>query len=78
MYGYSEDEVIGRNAWELLITESSPLLIEAKKRVMEEGEWNGEIPQITKDGREIIVESRWTLVNDSAAGQNRYLSLIRM
>ncbi len=65
MYGYSEDEVIGRNANELLIKKSSPLLIEAEKRVMEKGEWNGEIPQITKDGREIIVESRWTLVRNS-------------
>lgn len=65
MYGYSENEVIGRNASELLIKESSPLLIEAEKSVFEKGEWKGEIPQITKDGREIIVESRWTLVRNS-------------
>ncbi len=65
MYGYSENEVIGRNASELLIKESSPLLIEAENSVIEKGEWKGEIPQITKDGREIIVESRWTLVRNS-------------
>jgi two-component system, cell cycle sensor histidine kinase and response regulator CckA len=28
------------------------------------GEWQGELHQLTKDGREIIVESRWTLVRD--------------
>lgn len=65
MYGYSENEVIGRKAGELLIKESSPLLIEAEKMVMEKGEWNGELPQITKNGRELIVESRWTLVKNS-------------
>jgi PAS domain S-box-containing protein len=65
MYGYAEEEAIGRNACELLIKESSPLLIEAKKKVIEQGEWIGEMPQVTKEGREIIVESRWTLVRNS-------------
>ena len=65
MYGYTEDEVIGNNACELLFKENSPVSIEAGKRVIEQGEWNGEMHQIAKDGREIIVESRWTLVHNS-------------
>jgi len=64
IYGYTEDEVIGRNACELLFKESSPLLIEAEKRVIKEGEWKGEMTQLAKDGKEIIVESRWTLVRN--------------
>jgi PAS domain S-box-containing protein len=64
MYGYNEDEVIGRNACDLLFKDSSPLLIEAEKKVMEDGEWMGEMYHIAKDGREIIVESRWTLVRN--------------
>jgi signal transduction histidine kinase len=32
--------------------------------VREKGEWNGELAQVTKTGREIIVASRWTLVHD--------------
>ncbi|HEV2799759.1 MAG TPA: ATP-binding protein, partial [Pyrinomonadaceae bacterium] len=31
---------------------------------LERGEWTGELRQRTKDGEEITVESRWTLVND--------------
>ncbi len=65
MYGYSEDEVIGRNASEFLFRDSSNMLIEAEKRVIEEGEWKGEMHQLAQDGREIIVESRWTLVRNS-------------
>src|SRR5262249_7444928 len=30
----------------------------------EKGEWTGEIHQVTRDGRGIVVQSRWTLVRD--------------
>jgi len=29
-----------------------------------EGKWQGELHQVTKSGKEIIVESRWTLVRE--------------
>jgi PAS domain S-box-containing protein len=64
LYGWMAEEVIGKNADELLYKEESSRLIEAKKNVIEKGEWIGELYQITKDGKEIIVESRWTLVHD--------------
>ncbi|CAG0957932.1 MAG: PAS domain S-box protein [Candidatus Methanoperedens sp.] len=65
MYGWTAEEVLGRNADELLYKEESSKLIEAKKTVIEKGEWIGELDQVTKKGNEIIVESRWTLVQDS-------------
>ncbi|VVB87536.1 Chemotaxis protein CheY [uncultured archaeon] len=64
LYGWTAEEIIGKNADELLYKEQSSRLIEAKKSVIEKGEWTGELHQITKDGEEIIVESRWTLVHD--------------
>lgn len=64
MYGYTENEVIGRNACEILFIGRSQLFLEGVKGVMEEGGWNGDIPLITKYGKEIIVESRWTLVRN--------------
>ncbi len=65
LYGWTADEAIGKNANELLYKEEPPSLIEARKNVIDRDEWNGELSQVTKEGREIIVESRWTLVRDS-------------
>lgn len=68
LYGWTEKEVIGRNADELLYRdkEKTLSLVEAKRSVLEKGEWTGDLHHLTKDGKEVIVESRWTLVrNDS-------------
>lgn len=64
MYGWTEEEAIGKNANELLYTEESPELMEAKKMVIEKGEWSGELRQVTKEGKDIIVDSRWALTYD--------------
>jgi two-component system cell cycle sensor histidine kinase/response regulator CckA len=67
LYGYTVEEALGKNADELLYKnkEKSFKLVEAKKSVIETEEWNGELRQRTKDGREITVESRWNLVRDN-------------
>ncbi len=64
LYGWTEEEAIGKNANHLLYKEESSNLIEAKSRVLENGEWKGELQQRTKEGKEVIVESRWSLVRD--------------
>ncbi|MFZ3170267.1 MAG: PAS domain S-box protein [Candidatus Methanoperedens sp.] len=64
LYGWTEDEIKGKNANELLYKEESPDLMEAKKIVIERGKWTGELCQVTKDGKEIIVDSRWVLTYD--------------
>jgi len=38
----------------------------AKEIVIARGEWRGDLAQVTRDGRSLIVESRWTLLRDSA------------
>ena len=65
LYGWTAEEAIGKNADMLVYKEEPSNLIEAKKSVIKEGEWIGELHQVTKDGKEIIVESRWTLMHDS-------------
>jgi PAS domain S-box-containing protein len=64
MYGWTAEEAAGRNAVELLFKSPSGLFENARQAVIEKGEWSGEIHQIRRDGAEIIVESRWTLVRD--------------
>lgn len=62
LYGWKAEEAIGKNANQLLYKEALPKYPEIHKNIMEKGEWQGELHQLSKDGKEIIVESRWTLV----------------
>ena len=64
MYGWVAAEAIGKKADRLIYKELTPEMIEARRIVLERGEWRGEMHQVRKDGREIIVDSRWTLVRD--------------
>jgi two-component system, cell cycle sensor histidine kinase and response regulator CckA len=38
----------------------------ARVAALQNGEWNGELRQQTRDGRTLIVASRWTLIRDEA------------
>ncbi|GAA6622378.1 PAS domain S-box protein [Scytonema sp. NUACC26] len=64
IYGWTAQEAIGRNASEILNREPYPQHSEIFDNVLESGSWQGELQKITKSGKEIIVESRWTLVRD--------------
>jgi len=64
IYGWTAKEAIGKIADELLLGKGSSHFETAKKEVFETGEWKGELYQSRRDGAEIIVESRWTLVRD--------------
>ncbi|MUG98563.1 PAS domain S-box protein [Scytonema sp. UIC 10036] len=64
LYGWQATEVLGKNANQLLYKEISPQLEEAVLAVIEHGSWQGELNQILKDSKNIIVQSRWTLVRD--------------
>src|SRR5215813_1039048 len=65
IYGWPKSEVTRRNIEELINKGGdTSQYSQAKQRVNDEGEWQGELRQSTKDGKEIVVESRWTLVRD--------------
>src|SRR6185295_3029803 len=64
IYGWTAEEAVGKNAVALLLRKTSAQFEVARQAVIEKGEWNGEIHQTRRDGAEIIVESRWTLVRD--------------
>lgn len=65
LYGWTTSEVIGQSVKELLLRDVAKFET-AKSAALENGEWAGELSQITKEGREILVESRWTLVRDNS------------
>ncbi|MDH6065140.1 hybrid sensor histidine kinase/response regulator [Umezakia ovalisporum] len=64
LYGWKKQEAIGKKTQELWHEKNEPLLQEAFKHLMQHGSWEGELHQKTKSGREIIVQSRWTLVQN--------------
>ena len=65
LYGYSREEALGRASHELLQT-SHPLgMAQIDALLGRDGQWKGELTQITKDGRELVVESRWTVAADA-------------
>jgi len=64
IYGWPAEEVIGRNLKDIIYKNSVAQFSEAKGATVSTGEWRGELRQVTRDGRDIVVESRWTLVRD--------------
>ena len=73
IYGWTAEEVQGRRFGKLLNPEGSPKLDQARGKALEHGEWSGETKQRTKEGREITVEGRWTLVRDEAGEPKSFL-----
>src|SRR5689334_24471228 len=73
IYGWTAEEVVGKNAEGLLYKEFSAQFDEAGRVVIQNGKWQGEIHQTRRDGAEIIVESRWTLVRDEKGQPNSIL-----
>ncbi|KYC43188.1 hybrid sensor histidine kinase/response regulator [Scytonema hofmannii PCC 7110] len=64
LYGWASAEVLEQKVHNFLYQHTLPQVEEAKKILLEKGEWQGELHQITKGHQEIVVESRWTLVRN--------------
>ncbi|HEY9674934.1 MAG TPA: response regulator [Waterburya sp.] len=65
MYGWKAEEALGQDANHLLCkAEQLSRLEEVRALVALEGSWYGELKQVKRDGKEMIVESRWTLVQN--------------
>lgn len=63
--GYRVEEVEGKRIGDQLYAGRQDTLQEVWEHVLSEGEWIGELQQTRKDGRTVVVESRWTLVRDA-------------
>lgn len=65
IYGWTAQEAINKNAKDLMFKNDPNQFTNTAKNVIENGEWFGELKQVTKNGKEIIVESRLALVKDN-------------
>ncbi|MBC1223736.1 PAS domain S-box protein [Nostoc sp. UCD121] len=75
LYGWKAEEVVGKNVLQLLYKDISLQLEDAYLKVMNTGEWHGELHQLTKEGKVIIVESRWILIRDDHGQTKSILSV---
>lgn len=65
LYGWKATEAIGKNANQLLYpVETQSQLQNLQESLALSGSWQGELHQVTKEGKEIIVASRWTLMGE--------------
>ena len=71
MYGWTRQEVMGRNVSEILYSDPKKFE-EANRLTLSESQWQGELQHLTRDKSEISVEARWTLIRDGEGRQNLY------
>lgn len=64
LYGWKSEEAIGKQSDELFSTEPLPQNLEIFQTVLKDGSWQGELQKTSKSGKKLIVESRWTLINN--------------
>jgi PAS domain S-box-containing protein len=74
MYGWTRQEVIGRNAGDLFHRDPKEFQ-ELNARVIRLGEWQGELPHFTKHKGELTIEARWTLIRDNAGKPKSVLAI---
>ena len=74
MYGWTRQEIVGRNADELLYSDPKKLE-EAYRLTKSQGDWHGELEHFTKDGNELSIESRWTLIRDNEGQPKSVLAI---
>jgi PAS domain S-box-containing protein len=63
-FGFPPEEALGQSLSSLLKTRYPEPLAAIRKRLLSEGKWEGELVHRRKDGRRIIMESKWKLRTD--------------
>lgn len=64
LYGWTVAEARGKTTAQLALDAKPADSAHALKAVQEKGEWSGELRHRTRDGRDVVVQSRWTLVGE--------------
>jgi PAS domain S-box-containing protein len=64
LYSWPAGEAVGQDVTHLLNVGNRGDLIEARSAVLQDGVWTGILQQRTRDGRDLVVQSSWTLLQD--------------
>ena len=71
LYGWRAAEALGRNPADLLQTIYPVPLSEIEKNAV----WEGELTQFTRDGRRIVVASRWTMLRNEIGEPSGWMEI---
>jgi PAS domain S-box-containing protein len=77
LYGYSREEALGRDPLPLLQAEYSVPLEAIVAALREHDHWEGELRQVTKDGRALQISARWAMQRDAAGKPAAVLEINR-
>jgi len=64
LYKYKQEDVLGKNIFDLIYRQVSSDFEFAKQSVLSNGKWQGELKHFDKNGNVVIVDSKWTLMSD--------------
>ncbi len=76
-YGWTCEEALGQVAQVLLNTRFPKSLADLTAEVAKKGQWEGELAHTRKDGRQIVVASRWAVQRDQSDRQVGILEINR-
>jgi PAS domain S-box-containing protein len=74
LYGWSAEEAVGRRLGELAAMDVATVAA-GRAQVERDGEWEGEITLRTRDGSDLVIASRWTLVRDASGAPAGVLAI---
>jgi len=75
LYGWTTVEALGQDLRALVFAPDDDRFTEARDRLLATGEWSGELRTRHRQGGTILVESRWTRVDDPGGGPDSILFL---
>jgi two-component system cell cycle sensor histidine kinase/response regulator CckA len=65
LYGWTFEEVKPKDLRSDVFKTDESKLLDALQTALAKNEWSGELNQATKAGKQVLVQSRWTLVRDN-------------
>lgn len=63
LYGWTSDEAVGKPAFDLLYRGNDDAVRSAHRVALSHGNWHGELVQTRRDGSQIVVDSRWSVIH---------------
>ncbi len=74
IYGWAARDAMGKSLGELVFQGAASVHLEnAMQAVETSGEWQGELAEVTRDGREIVIRSRFNISRDERGNPKAWL-----